>query len=1125
MGGLLSILCWLPGLADAADAANAAAADEARLLRFPAIHGDQVVFGYAGNLYTVKAGGGVARRLTSDVGYEMFPRFSPDGQWLAFTAQYDGNTEVHLMPAAGGPPKRLTVTATLDRDDVSDRMGPNNIVMTWRDNESILFRSRADEWNPFKGRLMVASVNGGLPEELPLPPAGWCSYSPDGTKLAFNRVFREFRTWKRYRGGQADDIWSYDFATKETTRITDHPAQDIFPMWHGDRIYFVSDRGEHRRLNIHVYETTDQTTRQLTHFADFDVKFPSLGDQAIVFENGGYIHRLNLTDDSVQRVPVEIEEDLAVGRDLWRDLTEDTTSYDIAPDGARAVIGGRGDVFTVPAKHGPTRNLTQTSGVHERNAVWSPDGRWIAFVSDLTGEDEIHLRAQDGSGEDQQLTTDADTYKYSLSWSPDSKHILWSDKKNRLQFVDIDSHEVTLVDRSDAWEIRDLAWSPDSRWIAYTLPQPRRYPDIYLYSLDEGIKVRVTDGWFDMGGPEFSSDGKYLFFVSDRTFDPLYGQTEWNHIYRDMARIYLVTLAADTKSPFAPKSDEVKIETPSEVKKEAGPDADPDEEAKPGKEPGEEAADDEAEEPPAPKDAKDSKDAKDAKEKGKEPVKVQVDPEGLAGRLVPLPTPASTYRGLQAAAGKLFYLRKDNLFVYDVAKEKETELGEFNGFRISADGKKMLVRSRDTFAIVDLPGGKIDTKDHTLDLDGMKVHVHREAEWSQLYHESWRQMRDFVYAPNLHGIDWPALQKRYAALVPYVRHRADLTYVIGELIGELNLGHCYVGGGDYPKPERIRLGLLGARLSRDPSGFYRIDEILPGQNWDDSLRSPLKAIGVDAHEGDFIIAIDGHPTDQLTNPYEVLIGKAGRQVSLRLNSRPSTEDAREVTVIPIADEQPLYYLKWVLGNIAKVDEATHGRVGYVHIPDMGVPGLNEFAKFYYPQLHKEALIVDVRSNGGGNVSPMIIERLRREPVFWTIARNGAVNLDPGGMMAGPKVLLVDKYSASDGDIVSYRFKHYHLGPVIGTRTWGGVVGIRGSLPLLDGGMLTRPEFSRFDLAAKEWIMEGKGVEPDIVVENDPAREYAGIDDQLNRAIREILQALEEHPVKVPEPPPYPDKSR
>ncbi|MCB1127630.1 MAG: PDZ domain-containing protein, partial [Verrucomicrobiae bacterium] len=608
------------------------------------------------------------------------------------------------------------------------------------------------------------------------------------------------------------------------------------------------------------------------------------------------------------------------------------------------------------------------------------------------------------------------------------------------------------------------------------------------------------------GGPEFSSDGKYLFFTSDRTFNPLYGQTEWNHIYRDMQRIYLVTLAADTKSPFAPKNDEVKIETDSEGKKAAKPDTESKDEAGPAEKPAEDAGntDDKA--------AKDDKDAKDAKEKGKEPVKVKVDPDGLPERLVALPAPASSYGGLQAAAGKLFYQRKGSLFAYDFEKEKETELGDFGGFRIAANGKKMLVRSRGTLAIVDLPGGKIDTKDHTLDLSGMKVHVQRQAEWSQIYHECWRQMRDFVYAPNLHGVDWPSLQNRYAALVPYVRHRADLTYVIGELIGEINLGHCYVGGGDYPKADRIKLGLLGARLSRDGSGFYRIDEILPGQNWDESLRSPLKEIGVDAHEGDFIVAIDGHPTDQLTDPYEALIGKAGRQVSLRLNSKPTAEDAREVTVIPIADEQPLYYLKWVLGNIATVDEATQGRVGYVHIPDMGVPGLNEFAKFYYPQLHKEALIVDVRGNGGGNVSPMIIERLRREPVFWTVARNGAVNLDPGGMMAGPKALLVDKYSASDGDIVSYRFRHYHLGPLIGTRTWGGVVGIRGSLPLLDGGMLTRPEFSRFDLDAKEWIMEGKGVEPDIEVENDPAREYAGIDDQLNRAIQETLQALETHPM-------------
>jgi len=1097
-------------------------AEEARLLRFPALHGDQVVFGYAGDLYTVPAQGGLARRLTSDAqSYEMFPRFSPDGKWIAFTGQYDGNTEVYVMDAQGGVPRRLTYTATLERDDVSDRMGPNNIVLAWRDHETIVYRSRRTQWNPFKGELTLARLDGGVPEVLPLPRGGWCSFSPDGKRLAYNRVFREFRTWKRYRGGQADEIWVYDFAQKTTEKLTSDPAQDLFPMWRGDRIYFVSERDANRQANLYVYDWATKQTRQLTQFTEFAVKFPSLGDQAIVFENGGFIYRLDLASEQVVKVPIEIREDFAIGRGGWRDVSKSTTGYDLAPDGARVVVGARGDLFTVPAKHGPTRNLTATPGVHERSAAWSPDGKWIAYVSDAGGEDEIYLRPQDGTGAPAQLTEGSDTYKYGLAWSPDAKRLLWSDKKNRLQFIDVVSKQTTLVDQSPAWEIHDYAWSPDSQWIAFTRPEPRRFPNIHLYALESRQKVQVTDGWFDVGNPEFSTDGKYLFFVSERSFNPTYSQTEWNHVYNDMAKIYFVTLAEDTKSPFAPKSDEVKIKPEDEPKKEADP---KEEEAKPAPKPQDESGTEKA--ALAKKEGGDA--AKQAAEKQEEKPKVvvKVDAEGLPQRIAVLPLPASAYGQLTSVGDKLYYVRKGKLVLFELEKQKETELGDFGSYRVSADRKKMAVVGAGVHAIIDLPTGKIDPKDKTLDLGGLKVQLDRRAEWNQIYAECWRQMRDFVYDPNLHGVDWAAMRKRYEPLLAHVQHRADLTYVIGEMIGEINLGHCYVGGGDYPKPERIPLGLLGATLVRHtPSGFYQITSILPGQNWDSRLRSPLTEIGVRVKVGDYIVALDGKPTDQMVDLYAALVGKADKQVTLRVNREPRAEGARDEVVIPTADELPLYYLKWVLGNIDQVTKATDGRVGYVHVPDMGVPGLNEFVKFYYPQLHKEALIVDCRGNGGGNVSPMIIERLRREPAMWTIARNGAVNVDPSGQVLGPKVLLLDQFSASDGDIVAYRFRKHQLGPIIGQRSWGGVVGIRGSLPLLDGGSLNRPEFSRFDFEAKEWIMEGVGVEPDIVVDNDPAREFAGIDDQLNRAIDEIKLLMTKEPVRIPSPPPYPDKSK
>ena len=1095
------------------------------MLRFPAIHGDQLVFTYAGDLYTVPADGGVARRLTGDVGYEMFPRFSPDGQHLAFTGQYDGNTEVYLMSAEGGVPRRLTHTATLDRDDVSDRMGPNNMVLGWRDNDRVVFRSRGTGWNSFIGQLYMAHTQGGIPEQLPLSHGSWCSFSPDGGRMAFNRVMREFRTWKRYRGGMADDIWIYDFETKQIENLTEHPSQDVFPMWHGRRIYFVSDRDDLKRMNLYVCDVETKEVTQLTRFTEFDVKFPSLGDVAIVFENGGFIHRLELGTHEVSRIPIMIQEDLAIGRDGWKDVRSQVGSFDVAPDAKRAVLGARGDIFTVPLKHGPTRNLTRSSGVHDRNAAWSPDGRWIAYVSDATGEDEIYLMPQDGQGPPTQLTASGDTYKYALSWSPDSQYLLWGDRKNRLQFVDVQTKAVVLVDQASAWEISQYAWSPDSRWIAFTRPEERSFPRIALYSVADREWRHATDSWFAASEPAFSADGKLLFFISRRDFSPRTSQTEPNHTYFDMERIYFLTLAKETRSPFEPRSDEVKIASDAD---------DPEEEDPAPEKPAAEKPDEtESEESSAGEDASDEEIEKE-KDTAKVKVVTTVDWDGLTSRIGVVPVAASDYRSLTSVGQKLFYLRngfrdeKSRLLVFDFDPEKlqETELGEANGYVVAAGGKKMLLTTGEAaFAIIDLPGSKLEVKDR-LDLGDLKVELNRIAEWEQIYRECWRQMRDFMFDPNLHGVDWARLRERYAPWVGHVRHRADLTYVIGELIGELNIGHAYVGGGDYPKAERIATGLLGARIERDPaSGYFVIRKILKGQNWDKGLRSPLTEMGVDAQEGDFILAIDGEPTTQRRDLYSALVGKAGKQVRLRLNDEPQEAGSRETTVVPTADESGLYYFDWVEGNIERVSAATDGLVGYVHIPDMGTRGLNEFVKYYYPQLRKEALIVDVRGNGGGNVSPQIIERLRREPAMITIARNSTMNFDPAGMVAGPKVMLLNEYSASDGDIVAFRFRKYGLGPIIGRRSWGGVVGIRGSLPLLDGGFLNKPEFSRYDLEGTEWIMEGTGVEPDLVVDNDPAREFAGVDDQLERAIAVVLEELRTKGVKLSPPPPYPDKSR
>lgn len=1071
------------------------AQEESRLLRFPAIYNDQVVFSYAGDLYTVSTDGGTARKLTNDIGYEMFARFSPDGKNIAFTAQYDGNTEVYLMPAGGGVPKRLTYTATLDRDDISDRMGPNNIVMTWKDNEQIVYRSRKKSFNSFIGQLFIANVNGGLSEELPLPAGGFCSYSPKKDKLAYNRVFREFRTWKYYRGGMADDIWIYDFKSNETVNITNNDAQDIIPMWFGKEVYFLSDRD--RIMNLFVYNTETGETKKVTQYTLYDIKFPSAGNNSIIYENGGYLYNFDLSSQQSTKIPVVIADDFVSSRNELKDASKMIDSWAISPDGKRLVFGARGDVFTVPAKTGMTRNLTESSGVHDRNVEWSPDGTYISFISDRTGEDEIFIRKQDGSEPAIQITMNGSNYKYNPVWSPDSKKLMWSDRLQRLQYVDIPTKQIKLVEETKDGEIRYYYWSPDSKWIAYPKPTNDGMTRIWIYNTATDEKNAVTDSWYDSDRPVFSTDGKYLFFTSSRDFNPEYSWVEWNHVYNDMLKVYFVTLRKDVENPFSPENDEVEVKSDTgSVEK---------------------------------KDENDTKKAGQSKE-SKSDVIVNIDFDGIVDRIVALPFDPGYYWNLESSGDCIFYCMRNSsnnkatLKMYDLKDKKETELGEYSSYLISANQKKMAVNSKDKYSIIDLPKGKINATEF-VDLSNMKVWANVKDEWSQIFDESWRQMRDFFYDPNMHGVDWKAIHTKYEPLIPFINNRNDLNYVIGEMIGELNIGHAYVNAGDKPSPEKIKTGLLGAELSRDNSGFYKIDKILKGENWTKDTRSPLNEVGVDVNEGDYIIAVNGKLTSNMTDIFESLVGMAEKQVELSVNSSAKEEGLHKVIVIPIGDESNLYYFNWVQRNIAKVNEATNGQVGYIHIPDMSSEGLNEFVKHFYPQLKKRALIIDDRGNGGGNVSPMIIERLRRELTLMRISRNGSPNTSPEAMVYGPKVMLIDKYSASDGDLFPYQFKTLEMGKLIGTRTWGGVTGIRGSLPFIDGGTLMKPEFSTYDREGKSFVIEGHGVDPDIVIENDPAKEYAGEDQQLNKAIEVILEELKNWPLEWPGAPPYPDKSK
>jgi len=1056
------------------------------LLRFPAIHGNQIVFSYAGDLYTVDSQGGTARKLTSHKGYEMFPRFSPDGEHIAFTGQYDGNTEVYVIPSKGGSPRRLTYTATLQRDDVADRMGPNNIVMTWTpDGKHVVFRSRKKSFNPFIGQLYKVSLDGDIPQQLPLPEGGFCSYSPDGQKLAYNQVFREFRTWKHYRGGMADEIWIHDMNTHETNAITDNKAQDIIPMWKDNTLYFLSDRNW--RMNLYKYDMQTKNVSQLTHFEQYDVKFPSMCHNHIVFENGGFIYRFNLKTEESQLVPISISNDITYSRKNIVNASEHIQNYGLSPNGERLIFSARGDIFSVPSKEGITYNLNRSPDAHERDGKWAPNGTNIAYLSDMDGEFEIYMQDQQGDNPPVQLTRDADTYKYTLKWSPDSKKILWSDAAFNLKYINIKNKKTTLIDTSGFGEIEDYQWSPDSKWITYAKEDSNDFSVIWVYNTQNGNKFRVTRGWYSSDEARFSTDGKYLVFSSKRTFEPIFSHVEWNYAYNDMEKVYLVTLQKETPSPLGPKNDLVVVE-------------------------------------------KENQNPQDTDQtKTPEVVEVQIDQTGIHNRIIALPVKPSNYSHIHLINDKVYYRKYDSdkqptISMFDLKEQKETTLGKNMNFTLSPNNKKMLVKKNTSFAVIDLPEAKIDMEE-TVDLSDMKVQIDPKKEWQQIFDESWRQMRDFFYVENMHGMDWKKIKSRYSKLLPYVNHRNDLTYLIGLMISELNVGHAYVQSGDRPEPEKIKTGLLGAEMIKHKSGYFRIDRILDGNNWNDKQRSPLQALGVDVKEGDFILAINGQSVKNLSNLHQALVGKAGEKIEILVNNEPGIEGSHSEIIKPIGDESELYYFNWVQNNIQTVHEKTDGQVGYIHIPDMVSHGLNEFVEHFYPQLGKKALIIDDRGNGGGNVSPMIIERLRREVSRAKIRRNADVpSYTPSGAMRGPMVLLMDKYSASDGDLFAYSFKKNNLGPVIGTRSWGGVVGIRGSLPFIDGGSLRIPQFASYSAEKSKWIIEGYGVEPDSTVVNDPYKQYQGIDQQLNKAIEVIKQKIKEEYKPLPEIPKAPDKS-
>ena len=1044
----------------AASMAISALAGEGRLLRFPATNGTDIAFSYAGDIYTVPLTGGTARRLTSDDGYEMFARYSPDGRTIAFTGQYDGNTEIYLMPAQGGEPRRITFTASNPRDDVGDRMGPNNIAMAWAtDGRYVVYRNRISD--SFDGKLWLAPTDGGMPVEMPLPEGGFCCYNADGTKLAYNRVFREFRTWKHYKGGMADDIWVYDTQAKKVTQITDNVAQDIDPMWIGDEIYFMSDRDE--VMNIFVYNTATQTTEKVTQFTDYDVKFASCGGGKIVFENAGYLYQLDPASKQYNKIHIELNSENNYARTEQRRVKDFVTDCGLAPDGNRLTVSARGEVFDVPVKQGVTRNITHTPGMHERNAKWSPDGKYIAYVGDATGETELWLKPAQG-GEARQLTHDNDSYIRNFTWSPDGSRIVYTDRKNRVMMVGAADGAKTVLLQDSLSEVPTPVFSPDGRWIAYSRTGKNEYSVVYLMDIASRKEYPVTDRWYDSNSPAFSSDGKYLIFASARDFNPIYSNIEWNFAYRDMEGVYLCLLSKDTASPFLPSDD--KVATGGEKAPE-----------------GDAAA----------------KDGGKKKKDGKAVApSTRIDIDGLAERIVKLPVGGGNYGAFASDGNSVWYYGHGATHRYDLKEQKDEVVAE-GRMEPSADMTKAVIMSKGEIYVTALPQSKAQLE-KPVNLDDMTATVDYGQEWRQIYNEAWRAYRDGFYLENMHGVDWNAVHDKYAVLLPYVKNRLDLTYVIGAMISELAVGHSYVDGGDHITPDQHRIGMLGAELEKVANGF-KITRILKGTPDRESLRSPLLEPGMNVKEGNVITAVDGMPADTVANIYTLLRDKAEVLTELTL------ADGRHVVVKPIQDEYPLYHYEWVRHNIDYVAEKTNGRVGYVYIPDMGPEGLREFSRYFFAQTDKEALIVDDRGNGGGNISPMVIERLLRQPYRLTMFRGSSMNgTTPEKTLYGPKVLLVNKYSASDGDLFPWSFKENHIGTVIGTRSWGGIVGISGSLPYMDGTDIRVPFFTNYDTHGN-WIVENHGVDPDILIDNDPVAEYNGVDQQLDKAIEVVMEQL------------------
>lgn len=1089
---------------------------ETLLLRQPTVSADHVAFAYAGDIWIANRHGGDATRLTVHPGIESEPVFSPDGAWIAFTGNYDGNVDVYVVSVKGGSPQRLTFHPDNDQ------------VRGWSpDGERILFTSYRNTPNRY-GRLYTVPLEGGFPEPLPIPRAERGAYSPDGARIAYTPIRDAFYTWRRYRGGQTTPIWVFNLQTYEVEEIPHKNASDTFPIWMGDTIYFLSDRNH--TMNLFAYDTHLKEVRQVTHHTDFDVKSASGGGGVIVYEQGGRLRLFSPSDGTTRPLKIRAAPDLPDIRPHYKKVGKSIRNAHISPSGVRAVFEARGDIFTVPAKKGDIRNLTRTPGVHERYPSWSPDGKWIAYLCDASGEYQLMLRGQKGMGEPVVHSLGDPTFYYAPQWSPDSKKIVYTDKRLNLFYLNLDAKTPVLIDTDTydhPWRSLSPVWSPNSKWIAYTKRLDNHLRAVFLYELATSESRQITDGRSDATFACFSLDGKYLFFMASTNIGLNTGWLDMSSFDRPVTNsFYVVVLNKDDPSPFAPETDEEKIEDEEQEEQKS----DSEQENEEDEENAKKDENDDSNEEDGDDNGKDGESEEDVEDE-KKPMEVHIDLENIDQRILALPLPAGKYSNLKAAAdGKLFYLQdveeqgSHNLHRFDM-KERKSErfLEKVFDYWITCDGKKLLYRGENnTFAIVET-GKKPKSGDGKLNLEKMEMLVDPRVEWTQMFHEAWRIERDFFYAPNMHGADWPAIRERYLAFLEHVGHREDLNYLFAQMFGELVVGHAYVGGGDMPRPERVSVGLLGADY-KIVDGYYRITRIYSGENWNPKLRAPLTEPGIDVSEGDYLLAVNGQLLTAKTNLYKLFEKTSGRQTVLKVNSEPTDEGARTVTVVPVSSDRGLRHRAWIEGNRRKVEEMSSGRVAYVYMPNTSWAGYTSFNRDYFSHLDREAVVIDERFNGGGSAADYIIDMLNRPLLSYWATREGKVFSSPNASIFGPKVMIINEYAGSGGDALPLYFRRRGLGKLVGKRTWGGLVGVYDYPVLMDGGRVTAPRMAIFSPDG-QWEVENEGVPPDIEVEMTPKLVIEGRDPQLEKAVEAVLEELERSPVKKVCRPPYPNRAK